>query len=683
MHDRNGMTNRSAPRLAAANRIGVEIGGTFTDLVWAGPDGRLFTGKTPSTPNAIQEAVLHVIGETGMPLDAVAQVTHGSTVATNALLTRRGARAGLLTTAGFRDVIVIGRGDRDHGIYDMQYRRPPPPIRRSMIREVGERIGPDGEVLLPLDLDAAWQEVAAFLDQGVEGIAICLIHAYRNPDHERQLADMIRARAPHVAVSTSHEVSPEFREYERSMTTVVNAFVGPVVERYIDQLELGLRQGGYRGVLQIMQSNGGSMPAGSAGANAVRMLLSGPAAGIRAAMWFARRNGIEDAITLDMGGTSTDVAIAPGLVPSIVPELKVDGLPVRTVSVDMATIGAGGGSIASIDRGGFLSVGPESAGAQPGPACYGRGGERSTVTDAQVVAGLLRPRAFLGGRMTLSAERAAAALEELGLPGGAEVAADAVLRLVNSNMADAVRLVSTRRGIDPRDFTIVAYGGGGPLHAAMVAEELGVRQVLVPWSPGLASAFGLLIAETVIDIAQSELKPLSDNTLDESRIEQLTARAAETARLNGLHGESYDLSLGLDMRYAGQAFELTIWTDGRPTGAQELRALFEDEHRSRYGYARATLSVEVVGYRIRVIRESAGEVVTPMPSGQGALPVVLPATIGGERVTAQFVARDTLRAGALIDGPAVVEEATSTTIVPPGWQLECLLTGDLILRDVR
>lgn len=677
------MTNRSAPRLAAANRIGVEIGGTFTDLVWVGPDGRLFTGKTPSTPNAIHEAVLQVIGEAGMPLSAVAQVTHGSTVATNALLMRRGARAGLLTTAGFRDVIIIGRGDRDHGIYDMQYRRPAPPIRRRMIREVSERMGPDGEVIQPLDLDSAWRQVAPLLDQGVEGIAICLIHAYRNPDHERQLTDMIRARAPHIAVSASHEVSPEFREYERSMTTVVNAFVGPVVERYIDRLEQGLRQGGYRGVLQIMQSNGGSMPAGSAGSNAVRMLLSGPAAGIRAAMWFAGRNGIVDAITLDMGGTSTDVAIAPGLIPSIVPELKVDGLPVRTVSVDMATIGAGGGSIASIDKGGFLAVGPESAGALPGPACYGRGGERPTVTDAQVVAGLLRPTAFLGGRMTLSADEAAVALGELGFRGGAEVAADAVLRMVNSNMADAVRLVSTRRGIDPRDFTIVAYGGGGPLHATMVAEELGMRQVLVPWSPGLASAFGLLIADTVIDVAQSELKPLSDGTLDDHRIEQLTARAAETAHLNGLQEGSYGLSLGLDMRYAGQAFELTIWADGRATRAQNLRALFEDEHRSRYGYARANLGVEVVGYRIRVIRELAGEVVTPMPKGEGAPPVALAATIGGERVTAQFIGRDTLSPGALLDGPAVVEEATSTTIVPPGWRLECLPTGDLILRDIR
>src|SRR5690606_2100638 len=294
-----------------ANRIGVEIGGTFTDLVWVAPDGQLRTGKTPSTPQAIHEAVLKAIDEVGAPLASVEQVTHGSTVATNALLTRRGAHAGLVTTAGFRDVLIVGRGDRDNNIYDMQYRRPAPPIRRSMIREVPERIGPHGEVLLPLDEEAAWREISELIDQGVEAIAICLLHSYCNPAHERRLAEMIRERAPHVAVAASHEVSPEFREYERSMTTVVNAFVGPVVERYVDRLDAALRDRGYGGVLQIMQSNGGSMPAVSAGANAVRMLLSGPAAGVRAAMWFAARNGIQNAITLDMGGTSTDVAIAP------------------------------------------------------------------------------------------------------------------------------------------------------------------------------------------------------------------------------------------------------------------------------------------------------------------------------------------------------------------------------------
>ncbi|WP_198174100.1 hydantoinase/oxoprolinase family protein [Mesorhizobium xinjiangense] len=667
---------------SGTNRIGVEIGGTFTDLVWSGPDGRLHTGKTPSTPDAIHEAVLAVIAEAGMPLSEVAGITHGSTVATNALIMRKGASAGLLTTAGFRDVVIVGRGDRDHGIYDMQYRRPAPPIRRSMIREVSERIGPDGEVIVPLDLAAAWREVEAFLAQGVEGIAISLIHAYRNPAHEKALAEMIRERAPQIAVSASHEVSPEFREYERTVTTVVNAFVGPVVESYINRLDAGLRADDYRGVLKIMQSNGGAMPAEAAGANAVRMLLSGPAAGVRAAMWFAERNGIKDAITLDMGGTSTDVAIAPGLIPSTVPELKIDGLPVRTASVDMATIGAGGGSIAAIDPGGFLAVGPESAGALPGPVCYGRGGTRPTVTDAQVIAGLLQPQQFFGGKMELSSAAAEAALAPLDRDGNARCAADAVLRLVNSNMAAAVRLVSTGRGIDPRDFTLIAYGGGGPLHAAMVADELGVFRVLVPWSPGLVSAFGLLIADTLIDVVQSDLHRLAETSLCAAHCADLRVRGCDLAKAHGVGESSHEVEIGLDMRYAGQAFELTIWTEGRATSKEELRRLFEDEHRARYGYARSGLDVEVVSYRIRVTARSDARISTPLPTGTGGVPEQVPISIDGNDLVAHALCRDSLGVGGKVSGPAILSEPTSTTVVPPGWEAQCLATGDLVLRRI-
>ncbi|UXT85235.1 hydantoinase/oxoprolinase family protein [Agrobacterium tumefaciens] len=670
------------PANAVQDRIGVEIGGTFTDLVWAGADGRLFTGKTPSTPSAIQEAVLRVIAEADRPLAQVARVTHGSTVATNALIQRKGALAGLLTTRGFRDIITIGRADRDHDIYNMQYRRPAPPIRRGMVREVSERIAADGSIIEAIDLDAAWREVEAFLAQGVEGIAICLMHAYRNPDHEKQLAAMIRQRAPQVAVSASHEVSPEFREYERSVTTVVNAFVGPVVETYVGRLDKGLREAGYDGVLQIMQSNGGVMPASAAGANAVRMLLSGPAAGIRAAMWFARRNGIANAITLDMGGTSTDVAIAPALKPSMVPELKVDGLPVRTTSVDMETIGAGGGSIAAIDPGGFLSVGPQSAGAQPGPACYGRGGTRPTVTDAQVIAGILRPSRFFGGRMTLDVAQARAALESLGLSGGAEAAADAILRIANSNIAGAVRLVSTSKGIDPRDFTLIAYGGGGPVHAAMVARELGLGEVLIPWSPGLSSAFGLLIAETMIDLAESKLHRLDDATLDADQVERLTLRADAAAAENGLPAQGRAVQVGIDMRYAGQAFELTVWTDLAPLDAIGLRALFEAEHRVRYGYARETLGVEVVAYRLRLTHDAGNLVQTPLPAGGGGDRERVEITVGGQTLTALSMARDGLACGEALEGPAILAEPSSTTFVPEGWRVTCLPSGDLLLKDL-
>jgi N-methylhydantoinase A len=663
-----------------AGRIGVEIGGTFTDMVWIDRDGELRTGKTPSTPQAVHEAVLHVIDGAGLALDEIGQIAHGSTVATNALIMRRGAKAALVTTAGFRDTLVIGRAERDHDIYSMQYRHPEAPIRRGMIREVEERILHDGTVLKPLDLEAAWTAILPLIEDGIDGIAVCLLHSYRNPAHEKMLVELLRERAPHVAVSASYEVSPEFREYERSVTTTVNAFVGPVVGRYVHELSEGFSRRGYAGVLQIMQSNGGIMPGSSAGSNAVRMLLSGPAAGIRAAMWFAKRNGIRDAITLDMGGTSTDVGIAPGLTPAMVPELKIDGLPLRTASIDMATIGAGGGSIAKIDRGGFLAVGPESAGALPGPACYDRGGTRATVTDAQVIAGLLRPTRFFGGRMVLREDLARKALEGLGFPGGVRQAADAVLRMVNSNMASAVRLVSARRGIAPSGYTIVAYGGGGPLHGAMVAEELGMREVLVPWAPGLSSAFGLLIADTMIDVAQSDIHWLGEGSLDADRLRALMARAAEAAEQNGLGQGGYRVSVGLDMRYAGQAFELTVWTDGHPTSPTDLRRLFEDEHRTRYGYARAKLSVEVVSYRMRIVRSNEARIETPLPSGEGPAPETISLTMSGREIAATLVAREGMRPGTRLAGPAIIAEATSTTFVPPQWDAEVLHSGDIMLR---
>ncbi len=677
------MQSADSSRPSCESRIGVEIGGTFTDMVWLREDGVLQTGKTPSTPSAIHEAVLTVIGESGADVSALSQITHGSTVATNALITRRGANVGLLTTRGFRDVIVIGRGERDHDIYNMQYRRVAPIIRRSMIREIAERIGPDGAVIEPLDLEAAWKEVEAFIAQGVQGIAISLLHAYRNADHEKKLAAMIRERAPEIAVSASHEVSPEFREYERSVTTVVNSFVGPVVEKYIGKLDDGLRQTGYGGVLHIMQSNGGVMPASVAGNNAVRMLLSGPAAGVRAAIWFARRNGISDIITLDMGGTSTDVALAPDLAPGTVPELVIDGLPVRTASIDMETIGAGGGSIASVDRGGFLAVGPESAGARPGPACYGHGGLRPTVTDAQVVAGLLRADRFFGGKMTLDLEAARTALDTIDLPGSVEQKADSILRLVNSNMASAVRLVSTGRGIDPRGFTMVAFGGGGGLHAAMVAEEIGIREVLVPWSPGLASAFGLLIADTIIDASVSDLHTLGDTTLDAARLAELGKLAAKVAEGSGLGETDHDLIVGVDMRYASQAFELTIWTDGGPQDAATLRRLFETEHEARYGYARASLDVEVVAYRLRLNKAGGHGVSTPLPEAPSDARDEVEILLGGKPYRAVFALRKNIGPGSAVAGPAILAEPTSTVVVPEGWEAECLPTGDLLLRDKR
>lgn len=665
------------------SRVGVEIGGTFTDLVWQRSDGMLRTHKVLSTPDAVHEAVEAALHEAEVHLAGVARIVHGSTVATNALLTRRGAMTALLTTRGFRDVIEIGTHDRFGNVYEIFYRKPRPPIPRQRVLEIDERIDAEGRVVRPIDLEAAWGTVERLIETGVQSIALCFLHSYANPAHELALAALIRERAPHVAVTASCEISPEFREYERTMTTAVNAFVGPVVESYVSDLSGGLHRRGYGGVLQIMQSNGGIMPGGLAGANGVKMMLSGPSAGVRAAVAFARRNGLSDILTLDMGGTSTDAALAPRLDPRMVPELRVDDLPLRIPAIDMVTVGAGGGSIAKLDPGGFLAVGPESTGAHPGPACYGRGGTEATVTDAQVVAGILRPEHFFGGRLELHTERARTALAAIGLADAPEEVADSVLRVVNNNMASALRLVSTARGVDPSDFVLVAYGGSGPLHAATVAEEVGIRRVLVPWCPGLVSALGLMIADLVLDLVRTRIHRLDDTSLSGARTAELIELCDAAAHDTGLVKGQYETHLALDLRYVGQAYELTVWADTDGWDRATVERAFAALHRQRYGYSRDSLPIEVVNYRGRVVQKVGGDLfgANSPPAPGGKIDVETSEVhLGGRRTEAWFVPRAQLPAGYRRDGPGIVEESTATTVVPTSWSLETLASGDLLLE---
>ena len=663
-----------------SERVGIEIGGTFTDLVWRRTDGSLGTHKVLSTPDALQQGVMQALDEAGVILPSVGHLVHGSTVATNALLTRTGAPTGLLTTEGFRDLLEIGRQDRVGNIYELFYRKPAPPVPRRLVREVRERMLPDGTVRVPLDTEAAWRAARELLDAGVTSLAICLLHSYRNPAHERLLVSVLHERAPELYLAASYEVTPEFREYERAMTTAINAFVGPIVAGYVQALVARLSERRFAGTLQVMQSNGGILPAPAAGRNAVRTLLSGPAAGVRGAVWFARRVGVKNAITLDMGGTSTDVCLAPDLIPATVAESYVDGLPIRIPALDIVTIGAGGGSIASIDPGGFLQVGPQSAGARPGPACYGRGGANPTVTDAQLVAGILRPEHFLGGRMRLDPDRAAAALGRVALAGPLVQAADAVLRMANSNIAAAVRLVSTARGIDPRDYTLVAYGGAGPIHAALVVEDLEIDRVLVPWCPGLVSAFGLLVADLAVDLVHARIHVVDDETLSAEMVVRLRREALAAAAAAGLAPDRCETSIAIDARYPGQAFELTVTLDRLPATAATIRETFGAAHRRRYGYAHPDRPVELVNYRIRVTEASHGDVrageSVPGPARieEGEI------TLGGRSLRAEFAARSTLPVGYRLRGPAVIEEETATTLVPPGWAARVLEGGDLMLE---
>ena len=663
-----------------SERVGIEIGGTFTDLVWRRTDGSLGTHKVLSTPDALQQGVMQALDEAGVILPSVGHLVHGSTVATNALLTRTGAPTGLLTTEGFRDLLEIGRQDRVGNIYELFYRKPAPPVPRRLVREVRERMLPDGTVRVPLDTEAAWRAARELLDAGVTSLAICLLHSYRNPAHERLLVSVLHERAPELYLAASYEVTPEFREYERAMTTAINAFVGPIVAGYVQALVARLSERRFAGALQVMQSNGGILPAPAAGRNAVRTLLSGPAAGVRGAVWFARRVGVKNAITLDMGGTSTDVCLAPDRIPATVAESYVDGLPIRIPALDIVTIGAGGGSIASIDPGGFLQVGPQSAGARPGPACYGRGGANPTVTDAQLVAGILRPEHFLGGRMRLAPARAAAALGRVALAGPLVQAADAVLRMANSNIAAAVRLVSTARGIDPRDYTLVAYGGAGPIHAALVVEDLEIDRVLVPWCPGLVSAFGLLVADLAVDLVHARIHVVDDETLSAEMVVRLRREALAAAAAAGLAPDRCETSIAIDARYPGQAFELTVTLDRLPATAATIRETFGAAHRRRYGYAHPDRPVELVNYRIRVTEASHGDVrageSVPGPARieEGEI------TLGGRSLRAEFAARSTLPVGYRLRGPAVIEEETATTLVPPGWAARVLEGGDLMLE---
>ncbi|HEY0294474.1 MAG TPA: hydantoinase/oxoprolinase family protein [Bordetella sp.] len=677
-----GMKTHQAP---TPIRVGVEMGGTFTDLVWVRPDGTIRTLKVPSTPGAVHEAILAAVAEAGIDLSQVRRFAHGSTVATNALLTRQGAGVGLITTQGFRDVIQIGTHDRVGDLYNMKYRKPLSPVARRHIHEVPERMSAKGGVLHPLDVDAAVATVETMVQDGIRSIAICLLNSHTNPAHEQQLAGLIRQRHPGVNLSLSSEISPEIREYERCLTTVVNAFVGPMVHDYIGQLDHRLSAGGYDGPLAIMQSNGGIMSADSAGRHAARMLLSGPAAGVRGALHFAQRNGFQDIITLDMGGTSTDVSIARGLQPALMPHIKIDDLTIRIPSLDIVTVGAGGGSIAHRDSAGLLDVGPASAGAYPGPACYGRGGLLPTVSDAQVVAGWLRPERQANAHFHIRADLANQALRTLDLPGSADSAADGVLRIVNNNMVSAVQLVSTARGIDPARFVLVAYGGGGPLHGALVAQALGMRKVLIPWSPGVTSALGLLVCDHIVDLAFTQAHALDASTLGRERLADLRAKAGELAREHAL--DAPRLEIGLDLHYRGQGYEMTLWLPDALASKEAIQEGFNALHRERYGYCRDAVPVHVLNYRIKLAQPNTSQIPIQAADAESTAQGGLsrrPIRVSGQTCMAVFLPRHGLAIGQVVEGPAIIEESTSTTLVPPGWAARATENGDLLLeRNAR
>jgi N-methylhydantoinase A len=666
-------------------RVGIEVGGTFTDLV-AVEAGQVRVVKVPSTPRSPDIGAFSALGAAGIEPRAVTDLVHGSTVATNAILERRGAPIAFVATAGFRDILFMQRHDR-RNIYDLHYAKPVPPVRRRDCFEVTERIDAAGAVVLPLDEAAVMRDlIPALRDGGYEAVAICLLSAYAQPAHEARVRDLIAAALPGLRVACSHEVAREFREFERASTTALSAYVQPVIDGYLDRFEATLAEAGFTGHFSVMQSNGGRIPATAMRRNAIAALLSGPAAGVVGAIRQARRSGRGELITFDMGGTSTDVSLVQGGEPSLAPETEIDGLPIRTPVLDIVTVGAGGGSLIWIDDGGMLRVGPRSAGAVPGPACYGRGGTEPTVTDAHVVRGTIRPDAFLGGAMRLDADAAHRAFTGLAAKLGTDVrgAAAAAIRLAVANIVRAIQLVSTERGRDPRDYALLPFGGAGPLLAAEIAEELGIREILVPPNPGVISALGLLSADYVKVYGTTRRMRLGDGA--PAALAEEYARFSRDAeaefRSLGLEGR-LEHSLEVDMRFVGQAFEIPVPVETASLGrlrAADLAARFADEHRRVYLHGgEPGRQVEMVGLRFGVRRRLDDLPEVREREAEMDRPATAPVVTGGHTVEARIVEAARIVADPL-PGPALIEGYSSTTWVPPGWTASRDAAGNVMLR---
>ena len=651
-------------------RMGVDTGGTFTDFVMI-IDGQLRVAKRLSTPHNPSEALLAEVAVQHAPDILI----HGTTVATNALLERRGARTALITTRGFADVLAIGRGDRP-SLYNRDQTRPEPLVPRELRLEIAERTTFDKHVLVPLTDDAVHALIQHLDAADVESIAICLLHAYANPQHEARIAELLHAHNPHWQISVSHRIVTEAREYERTATSVVNAYVAPIMTRYLTYLATHLPA---HTKLRIMASDGGSMGVQTAQHLPARTTLSGPAGGIVGAYAVAQQIGITRIISFDMGGTSTDVALCDGGLPRSNGS-AVGGIPVRLPSLDIHTVGAGGGSLARVDNGGALRVGPQSAGANPGPACYGTG-THATVTDANVILGRLRTDAFLGGAMTLDAERAQRAVDPIAgqIITDRITAALGIVRVVNAAMARAVRTISVERGHNPRDFALVAFGGAGPLHAVALAQELGIEQVIIPLYPGVLSALGMVTAQ----VTRSATRPLlcTLDQLDVVTLNQLLSDMhAEISLALSHDGEDVNQftdTVTVAMRYRGQAFELDVplpLHQRTVTHAHlaEAGQRFHQLHHQRYGHSMLHRTIEVTSMQHTMANTGMP---LPMPHVQTRTTPLEPTTTvlaypddhDQARPTALYT-RASLCPGDVITGPAIITQLDATSVIPSGWQ---------------
>lgn len=674
-------------------RVGVDIGGTFTDITAVDDQGVFHIGKIPSTLDdqsvAPAQGVSGVLERSGAQAGEVDYLGHGTTVATNTLLELNGSPTALVVTRGFRDVLEIGRQKRP-SLYDLFAEKPRVLVPRRMVFEIDERLLGDGTELRPVQSDDLEKLLENLAQIDVTAVAVCFLHSYRDPAHEIEVAEAIAERFPDRYVTRSSEVAPEFREYERLSTTVINAFIGPRTDRYVSMLEKRTNELGVAVPPKIIQSNGGIVSPDSIVRRPVSTLLSGPSAGVLGAAWVSENSGFTELVTFDMGGTSTDVCLVRDGEALVTAERSVDGYIVRTPSANVHTVGAGGGSIAQVDGAGALQVGPRSAGARPGPAAYGHGGTRATVTDANIVLSRQDPDQVIGEGLHLDTEAAEHVVEEIGsaLTIDAEEAALGVIRVANSHIARAVRGVSVDNGDDPRDLALVAYGGAGPLHAVEVAREVGMRTVIVPPNPGTLCALGLLVSEVRTEIRQSSLLDLGDSAAPlQEVIAGLRTSAEEWFIREGVPSAERSTRFVLDMRYQRQNFELPVEIgDGVLTDADipSIIDRFHEIHRKTYGFAHAGSGVRVVN--ITVIASQPVEPLDPTPlptrtiDDQDSIIATRDVRFPEGKLPSTIHRRELLRSGDHIDGPAVIEQEDSTTLLPPGSHALVDSYGTLIVE---
>jgi len=680
-------------------RLGVDVGGTFTDLLLIDEDtGATHRAKTPSTPADQSVGVLvgidKVCALAGVEPSAIDQVLHGTTVATNAVLEGKGAKVGLVVTRGYRQVLQVARSFVPGGLAAwIIWPKPEPLAALENTVEAVERVGARGEVVTPLDEDDVVPKLKYLREQGVDAVTIALVNSFANPAHERRIAELVAAEIPGVPVSLSSVILPEIREYERTLTTVANSYVRPTVGRYLENLENALSGKGISGRLHVLRSDGGLAGVGTATAAPVQLLMSGPAGGVSGALWVARQSGYENLLTFDMGGTSTDVALVQDGKPRIGRETTVGSLNVRASSVDVRTVGAGGGSIAHVpELTKALRVGPQSAGAEPGPAAYGRGGTEPTVTDANVVLGYLPPR-LLGGEMTLDVDAARAAVQKvadaMGLP-DAETAAAGIVDIVNENMFGALRLVSVQQGYDSRDFALVAFGGAGPLHANALAKLLGSWPVIVPPSPGVLCAYGDATTSLRDESARTFIRRFSETSDDEVRgaLAELAEEARGRLDAEGVARADQSESYQVDVRYHGQGFEVPVDVTLEQFGSGGLAAVgsaFDAEHTRLFTFA-LDAEHELVNLRAVVTGRAPNVAAPSLPSGSADASAARYDTtrvfVDGAWTDAGVYDRDRLAAGNVVEGPAVITEMDSTTLVLPGHVGSVDAVGTILITPV-